>query len=459
MVQERIRNVVANTFKINLEDITDRLEYQSIAAWDSLNHISLMLALEEEFKIKIDENMVLHLSSISKIYQFMQSANGNVTQCTAQPPNLKTQNNEPQQKLDNQPIHRGLNGIYYDYSSICNIDGKNGKLYYRGINIQDLLEKYKFEDIIGLLIFKKPLFDKDKLELCNKLNAHTQLPNDVINILSSVKHLQPFNAIRAALSFMVEKYFINYSDIGDLALTLLNFLPLLVGQFNLLRNGSTDKLIINPNWSYAKNVLFFLSGKEPQDIEVEYFDKDLILHAEHDSNASTFTARICSSTKANPIDSILAAMSAFTGELHGGALNMVSKMLAEIEEPQNVEAYIKRRLEQKLPIYGYGHRIYRTLDPRAAYMDKVALALSKLRNNYNDYNILQNINKCMKRYSDLGIAPNVDFYDAVIYKLLDIPEDLFLMAFIISRAAGWLAHIQEQLENNILIRPKLKYKN
>lgn len=455
MILNKVKRVIARTFNIHEDDVTPELGYQKISQWDSLNHIHLMLALEKEFNIKVDEDFVLDLISVPNICNFLENKSSTKE---------KLNNKECQSQLDVEKVHRGLNGIIYDYSSICLIDGDNGRLYYRGYAIEELADNYSFEEIVSLLILKNLPDLTDLNSLKSELYQIQKLPDNLINLIREIKDFEPVHVIKVVMSYylgVTSSLELDNSDDGikKIAFRVLNIMPLIVGQHNLFRNNIDKFAELNLNWSYAKNVLYFLTLKEPQDEIVNYFDKDLILHAEHNSNASTFVARICASTKAEPLNALIAAISCFSGELHGGALEKVSQMIKEIGKPEHVEKYIHKRLENKLPIYGYGHRIYRTLDPRAKYMDKVAKQLSVDKGFMDDYEILHRINDCMKPYSEHGIYPNVDFYDAVIYRLLDIPDDLFLPAFIISRVAGWFAHLEEQYSNNILIRPKLKFKD
>jgi citrate synthase len=453
MIFNKVVGVITHVFNINRHDVNLDLGYQQIQEWDSLNHIRLMLALENEFDIKIDENTVLALTSVANICTFLKNQNDSTI--------IQELHKQAQSKSQIEGVYRGLNGVFYDYSTICLIDGINGKLFYRGYPIENLVENYCFEEIISLLLLKR-LPDNELLNMVKlQLYEINKLPKKIVNLIKESREFKPIEMIKLVIAYysgMDSSYNTANMDIIAVAFRMFNLIPLIIGQHNLFRNGIDKIATLNPKWSYAKNVLFLLTMEEPNSEAENYFDKDLILHAEHDSNASTFVARICTSTKSAPLSCLLAAISAFSGELHGGALEQVAQMMQQIDKPKNVEKYIMHRLENQLPVYGYGHRIYKTLDPRAKYMDTVAKQLSIDKGNTDYYEILHRISACMKPYSDHGIYPNVDFYDAVIYKLLNITDDLFLPAFIISRLAGWFAHMEEQHGNNILIRPKLKFK-
>lgn len=450
MILKQLLEIVSKTFDIKKQDICLELGYQDIAQWDSLNHINLMLALEREFKIIIDAETVLSLNSIANIQNYIIKYT----------PNSINKEIMLDSQINTNKVYRGLNGVYYDYSSICLIDGHNGKLYYRDYPIETLLENYSFEEVIGLILFERIPNHDELNRIKNKLFETTRLPNDINKIIKEFITLSPFTIIQMIIPYYCEVTKLGNCDsnnIDEYAFKLLNLIPLIIGQHNIYRNCSNKILEINPNWSYAKNVLSFLTLKEPDDSHAEIFEKDLIMHTEHESNASTFVARISASAHTTPLNSLIAAMATFSGDLHGGALTKVAQMIDDIGDPKNVEWYIQNRLENKLTIYGYGHRVYRTLDPRAKYMEAILQKLVSDSIGLKYYSILRSINKYMEPYISHGMYPNVDFYDAVIYKLLNITNDLMLPSFIISRLVGWCAHLNEQYNNNILIRPNLKY--
>ena len=203
------------------------------------------------------------------------------------------------------------------------------------------------------------------------------------------------------------------------------------------------------------NFLYMLSGKEPEAIAIEAFDKALVLHADHELNASTFTARVCVATLSDMYSGVTAAIGALKGPLHGGANEQVMKMLMEIGSEENAEKYILDKLANKEKIMGFGHRVYRKGDPRAKHLRAMSKKLTALRGEEKWYNMSVKIEEVFT--GEKNLPPNVDFYSASVYHSLDIDHDLFTPIFAVSRVSGWIAHILEQYANNRLIRPRAEY--
>src|SRR5699024_2627365 len=207
--------------------------------------------------------------------------------------------------------------------------------------------------------------------------------------------------------------------------------------------------------TYAENFLYMLNGEEGKDLEIEAINNALVLHADHELNASTFTARVCVATLSDVYSGITSAIGALKGPLHGGANEQVMAMLMEIGEEENALPYIKKKLENKELIMGMGHRVYRTGDPRAKHLKKMSEELTKLKGQEKWYRMSVEIEEYIKE--NKGLPANVDFYSASVYHSLGIDHDLFTPIFAVSRMSGWLAHILEQYDNNRLIRPRAKY--
>jgi len=237
---------------------------------------------------------------------------------------------------------------------------------------------------------------------------------------------------------------------------LTSQVPMIVAAHQRLRQG-LDVLTPRNELSHAAHFLYLITGEVPSDDAARLMDLDLILHAEHGSNASSFTARVVTGTDANLHASITAAIAALSGPAHGGAAEDVMHMAREIAEPANAADYVKRKRANKEAIMGFGHRVYRAEDPRARHLrDGVErLSIEKGEPHWND--ILTALVEAMKPYSRLGVNVNVDFYSGVIYHLNGIPEDLFVPIFAIGRVPGWSLQVMQQMENNILIRPLLEY--
>ncbi len=441
-----ILKIISAALEIPEEQIDQDLSYQSVAQWDSLKHIKLMLALEKHYGFEIDEKAVLKLSSVNNIkehvYQFKGLSSDN------QKP---IKNPQPDKKKE---IYRGLNEIYYDNSEITYIDGQDGKLMHYGYGINDLFLHSTFEEVSYLLLNRRLPTRAELQEFSLSLSNKRVIKSSIIEFVHSIKSLHPAIVLRTVVS--AYGLFTKKSDEDFIKENLIAQLPGIIAAHHAIREGR-ELLSPRPDLSHAANFLYLLRGEEPSLEEEEIFNQDLILHADHGSNASTFVARTVTGTQADIVSAVTAAISAFSGDLHGGALEKVMIMIREINSPDQVSSYIEERIKKNLPVFGYGHRVYRTEDPRAKSMRKAALKLSTIKNEFKWYQILEEINGVMSHYSKHGINVNVDFYAAIIYLLLGIPQDMFVSVFIMSRISGWIAQISEQKANNILIRPRLNY--
>lgn len=228
----------------------------------------------------------------------------------------------------------------------------------------------------------------------------------------------------------------------------------IVTAFARIRAGK-EPVAPKSDLGYAANFLYMLDGKEPEAVAIEAMNKALVLHADHELNASTFTARVCVATLSDLYSGVTAAIGALKGPLHGGANEQVMKMLTEIGELENVEPYIQNKLDNKEKIMGFGHRVYRNGDPRAKHLKEMSRQLTELTGQKKYYEMSVKIDEFFT--AQKGILPNVDFYSATVYHSLGIEHDLFTPIFAVSRMAGWTAHILEQYENNRLIRPRAEY--
>jgi citrate (Si)-synthase len=238
------------------------------------------------------------------------------------------------------------------------------------------------------------------------------------------------------------------------SIELMAKLPTIITTFARLRTG---KMPLKPreDLGFAANFLYMLNGVEPSEIEIEAMNKALILHADHELNASTFAARVCASTLTDIYSCVTTAIGALKGPLHGGANERVFDMLKEIREFGDVNAYLQEKLDSKEKIMGFGHRVYKKQDPREIFLRDMAKKLTEGTENEEFFNMSQEIEEFMKEKK--GLIPNVDFYSATVYHTLGIDSDIFTLIFAMSRVAGWIAHIQEQQKNNKLIRPRSQY--
>jgi citrate synthase len=331
-------------------------------------------------------------------------------------------------------------------------------LSYRGYNIQTLAENANFEEVIYLL-WNGKLPGKQQLEtLKQELVAERDLPAEVTQFLKSVPKSTPMDVLRTAVSMLGL-----YDDIAadsspeanqKKAVKLMSKVATLVTSFDRLRNG---KEIVpgDPKLGHAANFLYTLTGKRPDDVMEKVFDTALILHADHELNASTFAARVTAATLSDIYSAAVSAIGALKGPLHGGANEAVVHMLLATNSTEDAVSKVKQDLANKVKVPGFGHRVYRVLDPRAIHLKKLSEELGKRTGNEQLYEKSTRVEQTVKQEKDLNA--NVDFYSASAYYSLGIPIDLFTPIFAVSRMSGWTAHILEQYHNNRLIRPRAEY--
>lgn len=357
-------------------------------------------------------------------------------------------------------VYRGLKGVHFDRSPTTHIDGRKGELHYWGYSIHDLAENSTFEETAYLLL-NGELPTTDQLQAFDgELKAGRRLPDDIIDIISTIKDAHPMDVLRTAVSALAA-YDPDVSDNSTDAvmrktLRLTSQVPIIVAAHQRIRNGGSA-VDATSDLGHAANFLYMLKDEKPSDDAARLMDLDLILHAEHGSNASSFTARVVTGTDANLHAAITAAIAALSGPAHGGAAEDVMRMAREIGDPANAADYIKRKRDNKEAITGFGHRVYRAEDPRARHLRDGVERLSVEMGEPHWNAILQALVDAMKPYSRLGVNVNVDFYSGVIYHLHGIPEDLFVPIFAVGRVPGWGLQVMQQMENNILIRPLLEY--
>ncbi|MEZ5907764.1 MAG: citrate/2-methylcitrate synthase [Hyphomicrobiaceae bacterium] len=357
-------------------------------------------------------------------------------------------------------IYRGLKDVYFERSETTFIDGKVGELRYRGYSIHDLAENSSFEET-GYLLLHGELPTRSQLDAFDaELKAARKLPAAVLDIIRTIKTAHPMDVLRTAVSALAafDPQVSDNSREATIAkgVRLTSQVPMIVAALDRIRNG-LKPIEADPALGHAANFLWMLKGEVPSENAAALFDKDLVLHAEHGSNASSFTARVVIGTDANIHAAVTAAIAALSGPAHGGAAEDVMKMALEIGEPANVPAFVKRKRAAKEPITGFGHRVYRAEDPRARHMREGVKQLSQEMGQPKWYEILEALVKEMAPYARHGVNVNVDFYSGAIYYLHEIPNDLFVPIFAIGRVPGWTVQVLEQLANNILIRPLTLY--
>jgi citrate synthase len=357
-------------------------------------------------------------------------------------------------------INRGLKGVYFERSGVSHIDGAKGELLYRGYSIHDLAERSTFEEVSYLLIHGE-LPTADQLAgFDHQLKQSRQLPLAVYDIIRSCAQGHPMDVLRTAVSALAAlDPDSGQSDregfLGN-GLRLMSQVPMIIAAHHASRTGR-DPVPADPSLSHAANWLWMLKGEKPSAEAARLADVDLILHAEHGANASSFAARVTVGTQANLHGAIVTALSTLAGPAHGGAAEDVMKMVHEIGTPDQAAAYVKAKRKARQAVTGFGHRVYRAEDPRARHMREGVRQLGEEMGAPQWYEILQAVVEAMKPYNRHGLNVNVDFYSGVAYQLHGIPMDLYVPIFAIGRMPGWLVQCLEQQHSNILIRPLTLY--
>ncbi len=354
----------------------------------------------------------------------------------------------------------GLEGVVAGESEICYIDGYEGILSYRGYNIHTLAENATFEETIYLLWVGKLPTASELDQLKQELGADYGLPSEVVAFLAGVpKGASPMDVLRTAVS-MLSLYDPIAKDMSPeanrkKAAKLMSQTSSIVTTFDRLRNNK-PVIAADPKLSFAGNFLYTLSGKVPDEVMTHTFDVALTLHADHELNASTFAARVTAATLSDIYSCVTSAIGALKGPLHGGANEDVIRMLLQVGDADKAVERVHEMLAKKAKIPGFGHRVYRTEDPRATHLRTFSESLGKSTGHENLYLMSKRVEETIKTEKKLNA--NVDFYSASTYYSLGIPTDIFTPVFAVSRMSGWTAHILEQYHNNRLIRPRAEYK-
>jgi len=353
----------------------------------------------------------------------------------------------------------GLEDVVAGVSEICFLDGVQGRLVYRGYDVHDLAASSTFEEVVYLL-WHGDLPARSQLDALNRqLAADRPLPGPVVDLLRAFpRDATPMDVLRTAVSALAmwDPDLEDESREANLrkATRLTARMPTIVATYHRLR---TDQPLIDPDpsLSTAQNILYMLLGKRSPEIEERTMDVALILHADHELNASTFAARVTAATLAGMYDAVTSAIGALSGPLHGGANEQVMRMLQRIGQPDQVDTYLRGALDRKEKIMGFGHRVYRTEDPRATHLRKMSHDIGERQGELKWWQMSRQIEDSLKESK--GLYANVDFYSASTYFMMGIPIDLFTPVFACSRISGWTAHALEQYANNRLIRPRAEY--
>ncbi len=357
-------------------------------------------------------------------------------------------------------IERGLEGVVIAKSAITFIDGEQGILRYRGIDINELAAKSNFEEVTYLL-WNGKLPNKDQFsEFKRQLTAHRSLPPEVLKLLRGIpKGAIPMEVARTAVSYMATfprkkgETFDQFNRRESLQLT--STLPTIVASYERIRKGKTP-IRPDPRLGHAANFLYGLWGKKPDEVSRGAFDTLSILYADHEMDASTFAAVVAISTLADLGGAVTSAIATLAGPLHGGSNQRVMEMIEEIGTVEKVEGYVDSELAAGRRIMGFGHRIYKTYDPRARILKNIAEKLAEKRGGSRKWlDIAEEVERVVMDKRKLW--PNIEFYAAVVLNALGVPKDVMPAVFGCNRISGWIAHIYEQYADNRLIRPLTEY--
>jgi citrate synthase len=355
-------------------------------------------------------------------------------------------------------VQRGLADVVALESRICFIDGREGRLIYQGYDIRDLAERSNFEETAYLLWYGRLPTATQLTELRERIGTLRELPAPVVQQIRQMPtEATPMDVLRTSVSglalFEPEEGKPGASSIGG-AQRLTAALPTMIGEFHRHRAG-LPPLRTRPELSQAAYLLYALTDHDPTPLDERAVDVALILHADHELNASTFAARVTASTLSDLYSAVTSAVGTLKGPLHGGANERVMEMVDEIGTPDRAEAVVHEKLARHERIMGFGHRVYKVEDPRATILREWSRRIGEERGNRTCFDILRKVEEVVHR--EKGLYPNVDLYSGSIYSLLGIPPDLFTPIFAASRVAGWTAHVLEEYQDLRLIRPTAKY--
>jgi 2-methylcitrate synthase len=344
-------------------------------------------------------------------------------------------------------------------TSISDIDGEAGRLWYVGYEIGDLATNATFEEVVYLLHHLELPTQAQLTDLNRFLRRERALSPFLAKMLPTLaQNTSPMSMLRTSVSASSAFDPDGWDDTPEAqyrkSMRLVAMIPALIATYDRLRTGR-EPIPPHPSLSHAANFLWMLHGEEPDPMDAAVLDTTFILYADHTMNASTFTARVIASTLSDIFSALTGAIGALKGPLHGGANEESQKMAEEVGKPENAEAYVRDRLERHEKIMGFGHAVYRTMDPRAAVLKQLAKELGERQGEPQWYEIFSELERTV--FEQKGLYPNVDLYAAGVYHVLGIPPDLMTPLFALARTAGWTAHVREQYANNRIIRPGSEY--
>lgn len=359
---------------------------------------------------------------------------------------------------------RGMAGVVARETTKSYVNGEEGKLYYHGYSIEDLAEHSSFEETTYLLLYDRLPNEEELANFKKRLVAYREIPYPVYDLVltqSQNYNVHPMSLLRTAVSMMSDFDEVVEDEAIDaqerVAMKLIARLPTVAAAIGRARQG-LDPVQPRPDLSHAANFLYMTTGEEPDELATKIMDVILITHADHGCNASTFASIVAESTLSDMYSVVVTGISTLKGPLHGGANQRVMEMLAEIGSAANAETWIADALENKKKVMGFGHRVYKAMDPRAVILYDYAKQITKRAGTEHWLDIAEVIEKAMvAKVGEKGIWPNVDFFSGVVMASMGIDTDLFTVIFAVSRVSGWVAHALEQREDNRIFRPRFVY--
>ena len=354
---------------------------------------------------------------------------------------------------------KGLDGVVAAQTALSSIDGQRGILTYRGIDIHELAENASYEEVVYLLWYGKLPNRRELHDLEERLAANRPIPTQVVNILRQTPHngipmVVLRNAVSALAMFDPDAEDITPEATRRKAERLTAQMGTIMAAYHRIRQG-LEPIEPDPRLSHTENLLYMLTGDQPDPANVRALDLYQVLLADHGMNASTFTARVIASTQADLHSAVSGGLGALKGPLHGGAAEATMRMLFEIGKVEKADAFVDNAFKTKRKIMGIGHRIYKTGDPRVVHIRRSSLGLGERSGELEWFHILEEVEKAVLKYRQL--YANVDFFSSTMLYYIGIPVDMFTPMFAASRIAGWSAHVIEQYADNVLIRPQSEF--
>jgi citrate synthase len=359
-------------------------------------------------------------------------------------------------------IHKGLDNVYVKESKICYIDGESSRLFYRGYSIEDLAAHSTFEETAFLLVYGWLPTRGQLEEFTERIESYRTLDQPILQLMRSFPlDSDPMDVLRTAVSALGLYDAQPLTDDAeariDKGLRILAKTPTIISSFDRIRSGK-EPLQPKSGLQHAADFLYMLSGNEPDLYDAHVMDVALILHAEQEMNASTFACTVTASTLADMYSIITSGIGTLRGPLHGGANEAALRTVMDVGDPTRAEDYVAEALAQKRRIMGFGHRVYKTWDPRYLILKNLGRELAERKGQRKLFDTALAIETSARKHLEGSpIFPNVDSYSGVVFHMLGIPTDLFTPIFVMSRVSGWIAHAIEYLQANRLIRPKALY--